>query len=340
MSFIEALLRSTSPLPLTIMAFLVAACAGVLLSVVLVLASERHRRDAARLNRATAIHRPAANKQAPQARIRRQDASRSSIQALNAILHRVLPDVHKFRNTLRQAGRRVTMDKYLLASILLAIAVAAAVTLLTHWALVLAVLIGLVLGTLLPYWSVNWLARRRRNRFIANFPDAIDIIVRAVRSGQPVSEAMKVVADQALPPVNEEFAEITDAVRVGMTLDEAIAQAADRINLTEFRFFHTALTIQQDTGGNLSETLSNLGKMLRRRRQIKLKIKAASAEARASAWIVGSLPVLMFFIIQLLNHPYAMTLIDDPRGLTMLAVAFASTCTGIAIMVKMANFDY
>jgi tight adherence protein B len=340
MTFIEAILQSSSPLPLTIMALLVAACGGVLLSAVLVLTSERHRRDAARLNRATAPHRPAMAKQAPQTRIVRRDSSRSSFRALNAVLHKVLPDVHKFRNTLRQAGRRVTMDKYLLASIILATASAAAVILLTHWPLVLAVLIGLCLGALLPYWSVNWLAKRRRNRFIANFPDAIDIIVRAVRSGQPVSEAMRVVADQATAPVDEEFAEITAAVRVGVTLDEAIAQAADRIDLTEFRFFHTALTIQQDTGGNLSETLANLGKMLRRRRQIKLKIKAASAEARASAWIVGSLPIIMFFIIQLLNHPYAMTLINDPRGLTMLAVALASTCIGVAIMVKMANFDY
>jgi tight adherence protein B len=340
MSFVEALLRTTSPLPLTIMALLIAACAGILLSGVLVLASERHRRDAARLSRVTAPHRPEVARRGPERRIVRRDTSNSSIRALNALLHKLLPDVHKFRNTLRQAGRKVTMDKYLLASIVLATGSAAAVILLTHWSLILAVLIGLCLGALLPYWTVGWLAKRWRNRFIANFPDGIDIIVRAVRSGQPVSEAMRVVADQATAPVDEEFAEITDAVRVGVTLDEAIAQAADRIDLTEFRFFHTALAIQQETGGNLSETLANLGKMLRRRRQIKLKIKAASAEARASAWIVGSLPVIMYFIIQMLNHPYAMTLINDPRGLTMLAVAFASTCTGVAIMVKMANFDY
>ena len=338
MNIVDNFLRGTTPVPLTIMALLVAGCAVLLFSGITLLASERRRKHNLRLSRVrTPVRAPSGELSA---QILRRDASRSSIQALNSILHKILPDVHKFRRRLRQTGQNLTMDKYLLASLFLVIVVTAALALFSPWNILIAVLVGLAVGLLLPYWLVAWKAKRRQNRFVSLFPDAIDIIVRAVRSGQPPSEAIRVVADQAPEPVSTEFREITDAVKVGVTLNEAIAQAAERIDLTEFRFFHTALNIQQETGGNLSETLDNLSKMLRRRRQIKLKIRAASAEARASAWIVGLLPFIMFFIIQALNHDYAMTLINDPRGLTMLAIGLASTCIGIAIMAKMANFEY
>jgi tight adherence protein B len=115
--------------------------------------------------------------------------------------------------------------------------------------------------------------------------------------------------------------------------------AADRLDLLEFRFFTIALNVQQETGGNLSETLENLSRMLRRRRQIKMKVKAASAEARASAWIVGSLPFIMFFVIMGLNREYAMMLVLDPRGIMMSMIGLGMSVTGIIVMAKMANFE-
>src|SRR5579885_3032592 len=338
MSALDAFLNGTSAVPLTISALLSAACAGLLFSGLSLLASERRRRHALRINR---VRSPLISASAATAtQILRRDTASSSSKTLNAILHKVLPDIQKFRRRLRQASRTLTMDQYLLCSLLLAVVTTALLALLTHWPLVIPMAIGIGAGILLPYWFVAWKAKRRQSRFVAIFPDAIDIIVRAVRSGQPASEAIRVVGDQAPEPVSGEFREITAAVKMGATLNEAIAQAAELLDITEFHFFHTALNIQQDTGGNLSETLENLSRMLRRRRQIKLKIRAASAEARASAWIVGSLPFIMFFIIQALNHDYAMTLINDPRGLIMLAVGLTMTCIGIAIMAKMANFEY
>jgi tight adherence protein B len=334
---VDSLLAGTSPL---FIGLLIAACAGLLLSALSLIASERRRKHTLRVERVRTPLRASARDRIAAAQILRRDTSHSSIEALNAVLRKILPDVHKLRRRLRQAGQKITMDQYLLASVFVVILVATPIVVFTSWPVLLALLVGLVAGILLPYWFIAWKAKRRQNRFVALFPDSIDIIVRAVRSGQPPSEAIRVVAEQAPQPVSGEFAEITDAVKVGVTLNEAIAQAAERIDLTEFRYFHTALNIQQETGGNLSETLDNLSKMLRRRRQIKLKIKAASAEARASAWIVGSLPFIMFFIIQALNHEYAMTLINDPRGVIMLAIGLTSTCVGIAIMAKMANFDY
>jgi tight adherence protein B len=333
-------IQGSSPLPLTIAALLVAACAGLLFSGLSLLASERRRRHNERVMRVLAPFRAVTRGRDPAMQILRRDTSRSSIKPLNELLHKIIPDVQKFRRRLRQASRTLTMDQYLLASLFLATIATVGLALFLPWPFILSLIIGVLIGIFIPYACVLWMAKRRQNRFVAIFPDAIDIIVRAVRSGQPPSEAIRVVSEQAPEPVSGEFREITAAVRVGVTLNEAIGQAAERIDLTEFRYFHTALNIQQETGGNLSETLDNLSKMLRRRRQIKLKIRAASAEARASAWIVGSLPFIMFFVIQALNHDYAVTLIVDPRGIIMVAVAFASTCIGIAVMAKMANFDY
>jgi tight adherence protein B len=132
---------------------------------------------------------------------------------------------------------------------------------------------------------------------------------------------------------------IADSITFGMTLQEALWAAAARIDIPEYRFFAITLGIQQETGGNLAETLDNLSQVLRRRRQMKLKIKALSSEAKASAWIIGSLPFMMFGIIMAENHRYAMTLFTDPRGWIMLACGFVCYGMGIGIMAKMVRFE-
>jgi len=160
-----------------------------------------------------------------------------------------------------------------------------------------------------------------------------------VRSGLPVSEAIKVIATQVHPPLGYEFQQIGDSMKLCAPLNEALESASERIELPEFRFFIIALSIQQDTGGNLGETLENLSKMLRRRRAMKMKIRAVTAEARASAWILGCMPFVMFFIILSINREYAMVLVTDPRGITMMLVGLTMTCIGIAVMVKLAKFQ-
>lgn len=339
MSAIDSLLHLSGGSP-WVLGMVVFALGGLLLSGLFLQESERSRRHELRVDR---VRQPAAQsfrRRAAEARILRRDTTQSSISAVNALSKRLLPDMDKFRLRLYQTGHNITIDRYLIASLVVAVISGGVAWWLLRWPFYIEMLFGLILGLMLPYATVAVMAKRRLQRFTANFPDSIDLIVRAVRSGQPISEAIKVVAEQAPQPVRGEFQQIRDATQVGVTLRDAIEQAAERITLPEFRFFNIALGIQQETGGNLSETLENLSRMLRRRKQIKLKIRAVSAEARASAWIVGALPFIMFFILLALNRGYGATLISDARGIFMLIVGLLMTCIGIAVMVKMSNFDF
>jgi tight adherence protein B len=186
---------------------------------------------------------------------------------------------------------------------------------------------------------VGMLGRRRLNKFVALFPEAIDLIVRGLKSGLPISESIKVVGTEIVDPVGTEFQQISDSIKFGMSMTDALWAAASRIDMPDYRFFVISLSIQQETGGNLAETLENLSTVLRRRRQMKLKIKAFSSEAKASAYIIGSLPFIMFGLIMMMNYGYEITLFTDPRGLMMVAAGLTSFLIGIAVMYKMVKFE-
>jgi tight adherence protein B len=324
--------------PLAVFGLIAAACAGLVLAALSLGESERKRRQTQRLERVRSPRRMV-ERRGPGNQIVRRDASLSRFEALNSLMRRVLPNVGKLRRRLEQTGRSISLDQYLLAGLALGILATIAAIFLTPLPIAADVLIGVIFGIGFPYTMVGWMAKRRLAKFLVLFPDAIDLIVRAVRSGQPVSEAIRTVGDQAPQPVGGEFRQVRDAMKVGMTLPEALAAAAERLDMLEFRFFNIALNVQQETGGNLSETLENLSKMLRRRRQVKMKIKAASAEARASAWIVGALPFVMFGVILTLNRDYAMMLVNDTRGIIMSIIGILMTATGMFIMSRMAKFE-
>ena len=180
---------------------------------------------------------------------------------------------------------------------------------------------------------------RRLAKFVANFPEAIDLIVRGLKSGLPVTESMKVVGQELPDPVGVEFRRIADNLKFGKTLDEALWTAGRRLDVAEFKFFVISLSIQQETGGNLTETLDNLSDILRKRRQMRLKVKAMSSEARASAMIIGALPFIMFGIIFLLNRDYIMTLFIDPRGVMMVGFVITLMMLGFFVMYKMVRFE-
>jgi tight adherence protein B len=179
----------------------------------------------------------------------------------------------------------------------------------------------------------------RLKLFSAQFPEAIDLIVRGLKSGLPVAASMQTVAEEMQDPIAGEFRQITDLLRVGVTIDNAMRAAADRIVSAEFRFFIISLVVQRETGGNLAETLENLADILRKRRQMKLKIKAMSSEAKASAMILGSLPFVLFGILLLVNAGYVMQLFSDHRGLVMIAFGLTSLTVGIIVMAKMVRFE-
>ena len=173
----------------------------------------------------------------------------------------------------------------------------------------------------------------------ALFPDAIDLMVRGLRSGLPVIESVAAAGRELADPVGTEFRRIADAVRFGQALEDAMWDTAARLDTPEFKFFVISLAVQRETGGNLAETLGNLSDILRRRRQMRLKIKAMSSEARASAMILGSLPFIMFAIIYLMNPGYEAMLFTDPRGRIMLFGGLLLMGAGIAVMRKMVRFE-
>lgn len=198
---------------------------------------------------------------------------------------------------------------------------------------------GLAIGFGLPHMIVSVLIGMRVSKFTASFPDAIELLVRGLRSGLPVTETIGVVAKEIDGPVGEEFAKVVDRIKIGRTMEDALGESAKRLDTAEFKFFCITLAIQRETGGNLAETLANLADVLRKRGQMKLKIKAMSSESKASAYIVGSLPFIVFALVWSVNPSYLAGFFVEERliiaglgGLTWMSI-------GVFIMAKMVNFE-
>ncbi|MDE2563540.1 MAG: type II secretion system F family protein [Sphingomonadales bacterium] len=203
----------------------------------------------------------------------------------------------------------------------------------------LALGLGLAVGAFIPHFWVGRTITARINSFNARFPDALELLVRGLRSGLPVTETLGVVARELPGPVGEEFKMITDRIKLGRTMEDALQETADRLGTPEFQFFVITLAIQRETGGNLAETLANLAEVLRKRAQMKLKIKAMSSESKASAYIVGALPFIVFGLIYWINPSYIGKFFIDQRlivaglgGLTWLGI-------GAFIMSRMIAFE-
>lgn len=187
--------------------------------------------------------------------------------------------------------------------------------------------------------SLAVLTARRRNRFADQFPEAIDLMVRGVRSGLPIGETIVMAGTDMPQPLSTVFAQASSRVRLGDSLEAALGRAGQNLKLAEFDFFMVALSVQRETGGNLAETLENLSTLLRKRRQMRLKIRAMSSEARASALIVGSLPFVVGGILFSMNPDYVGDLLFDPRGRLMLIGALVLQGLGATVMAKMVRFQ-
>lgn len=275
----------------------------------------------------------------PKAATLRIDQQDSAFPLLDRVVKAVIPNPERIRARLDRTGRRIPLGEYLIANAVTAVAAWLVLALVLHWPMPLPLAGAVIAGVGLPHMVVKVLGDRRVARFVAQFPDAIDLICRGLRSGLPVTESINAVAREMPDPLGAEFRRITDGVRVGQSLDAALWEVARRIDTPEFRFLVIAMAIQRETGGNLAETLGNLSDLLRKRRQMKLKISALSSEARASAYIVGSLPFLMFFAMHAINPGSTQVFFTDPRGIVMGAVALGLIVVGALVMFKMVNFD-
>jgi len=263
----------------------------------------------------------------------------SSIAAIDYLIKRWLPNPQKMRGRLLRTGRQISLGQYLTFCCVLVILAAGVLKLMVAIPFIACLLVGIVVGIGIPHLVIGIMGGRRRNKFNALFPEGIDLIVRGLKSGLPASESIRVVGQEISDPVGVEFREVSDQIKFGKTVTNALWAVAPRIDTPEFRFFIISLSIQQETGGNLAETLENLSQVLRKRKTLKLKIKALSSEAKASAYIIGSLPFLMFGILLMMNYGYASTLYTDPRGIILVGCGLVSYALGIGTMAKMVRFD-
>ncbi|HVF37394.1 MAG TPA: type II secretion system F family protein [Sphingomicrobium sp.] len=271
-----------------------------------------------------------------QAQIRKLMQARAS--RVDSFASTFIPKPALMRQRLERTGKPITLSKYAGASAGLALFVAT-LLLIKGLPFLLAFFIGLFAGIGVPHFVIGFLIKRRVNKFNSNFPDAIELMVRGLRSGLPITETLGIVAGEISGPVGFEFRAVADKMKIGRTMEAALQETADRLGTAEFQFFVITLAIQRETGGNLAETLSNLADVLRKRSQMKLKIRAMSSESKASAYIVGSLPFIVFGLVWMVNPNYMAGFFVDQR---LIVAGLGGMCwmgIGVFIMAKMVNFE-
>jgi tight adherence protein B len=192
----------------------------------------------------------------------------------------------------------------------------------------------------LPRWMLSFLKKRRENKFLDALPDAVDIIVRGVKAGLPLLDCLKMITIDSPEPLRAEFRAIVETQAIGMPLGEACSKLYDRMPVPEANFFGIVISIQQKAGGNLSEALGNLSRVLRDRKKMKAKINAMSQEAKASAGIIGALPIAVMTLVYISSPRYISLLWTEPMGRLMLAASLMWMSMGVLVMKKMINFDF
>ena len=240
---------------------------------------------------------------------------------------------------LTQAGLDWSTRKFMVVSAVLA-AVIFAAAMLAGGGLLGAAGLAFAAGFGLPRWALSFLKKRREAAFLKALPDAVDVIVRGIKAGLPLFESIKVVAADAPEPLRSEFLAIIETQAIGMPLGDACARLFERMPVPEANFFGIVVAIQQKSGGNLSEALGNLSKVLRDRKKMAEKIQAMSMEAKASAAIIGALPPIVMILVYLTTPDYIALLWTHPTGQLMLVGCVIWMSTGIFVMKKMINFDF
>lgn len=266
---------------------------------------------------------------------------KKAIAARKPKTHRVAGSgsrVEALEMRLDRTGKGWTVSQYLYATLGIILVVGVLMFLQTG-ALLLSLGIGAVVGLGVPHLVVGFAINSRTNQFNAKFPDGIELLVRGLRSGLPVTETLGVVAQEVPGPVGLEFKGIVERIKIGKTMEDSLQETADRLGIPEFNFFCITLAIQRETGGNLAETLSNLADVLRKRAQMKLKIKAMSSESKASAYIVGSLPFIVFGLIYWINPDYIGGFFYEERLIVAGLGGLVWMSIGVFIMAKMVSFE-
>ena len=271
-----------------------------------------------------------------QAQIRKLFAERAS--KFEGYASTLIPKPALMRKRLEMTGKDITLGRYAVVCVGI-VGFVSFVLIVKGAPFILSLLLGIFLGVGGPHFVIGRMIKRRINKFNTNFPDAIELMVRGLRSGLPITETLGIVAGEITGPVGLEFRIVADKMKIGRTMEAALQDTADRIGTAEFQFFVITLAIQRETGGNLAETLSNLADVLRKRAQMKLKIRAMSSESKASAYIVGSLPFIVFGLVYMMNPSYMNHFFTDQRLIVAGIGGMVWMGIGAGIMAKMVNFE-
>jgi tight adherence protein B len=240
---------------------------------------------------------------------------------------------------LAHAGLTWSKRQYIIISVAMGV-VAFILFLLIDAGLLASIAVGFAAGFGLPLWVLGFLKKRRESKFLMAFPDAVDTIVRGIKAGLPLLDSMKMIATDAPEPVRSEFRSIIETQAIGMPIGDACVKLYERMPVAEANFFGIVISIQQRAGGNLSEALGNLSRVLRDRKKMKAKIQAMSMEAKASASIIAALPICVMALVYISSPEYIELLWTHPMGRMMIAASAAWMAMGVFVMRKMINFDF
>ena len=242
------------------------------------------------------------------------------------------------REKLAQTGLPLTMKHFYIGSTGLGI-VTFAIAFLLSGSLPIAAGLAFAASMGLPRWVVAYLISRRKKKFLEEFPNSLDVMVRSIRSGLPLNDAMRMIASDGQEPVRSEFLRVVEAQQMGFSIPEACSRMTQTMPLQELSFFAIVIAIQSQAGGNLSEALGNLARVLRERKKMKAKVAALSMEAKASAAIIGALPFIVALLVYITSPHYIMILFTDPRGHLILGISGIWMSIGIFVLKNMVSFD-
>ncbi len=263
---------------------------------------------------------------------------RDTNDGLDALVLRFLPRPEAVRARLDASGMGWSVGRYGIVCFAIALAVAA-LALLRGMAPLTAIMISLGAGLGIPHVMVGSRISKRQARFNALFPDAISLMVRGLKAGLPFADTLLVVGREVADPLGEEFRRMSDQIKLGQKIEDAMWIVARRLDLPEFNFLIVTLSVQRETGGNLAATLENLEEMLRKREQMRLKVKAMSSEAKASAGIIGAMPFVMATLLFFVSHDYIMQLFITHKGQFMLLIGGSLLAVGMFAMSRMVKFQ-
>ena len=270
---------------------------------------------------------------------KRRQSNQASLKELEEQTRAKDPNKKGIKDQMRQAGMAGNMKKFIIFSILTAI-ISSILAFAASGNMIFAGAMLFIGGFGMPRWYVGRKRKKRMDKFLEEFPNAVDVITRGIKAGLPLNDTIGIIASEAKEPVRSEFKKILETQKMGVPMTEAIQKLYKNVPLTEANFFGIVIAIQQSAGGNLSEALGNLSKVLRDRKMMKAKIEAMSQEAKASAGIIGALPPAVMILVYLSTPDYILLLFTETTGnLVLIGSVFWMSC-GIMIMKQMINFDF